>query len=84
MTTAQAFIRRYLSTQFKDVEYINKSNYAVVVKDRTGAQMIFTMNAYGDIIDSETKEIVAVSNCPHDIVTVGECLPTRWTNNNKY
>ena len=84
MTKGQETIIKYLKTQFVGVRYIPKDDDIVIVRDKSGAEMQFTLNLYGDILDAATREIVAVSDLPHDILQIGVSDPKTWTNSLQY
>ncbi len=84
MTIAQADIYKYLSTQFKGCRYESIGEYSVKVTDHTGQSMTFTCNLFGDIMDADTKEIVAISDLPHDLDKIGNQRPKNWTNSILY
>lgn len=85
MTKAQEWICRYLDTQFTGVKYEIRGDAYVAVIDSKGAEMLFTMNIYADIMDANTKQIIAVSDCPHTIDTLTDSdEPTRWENQASY
>lgn len=85
MTKGQETIIKYLKTQFVGVRYIPKDNDIVIVRDKTGVEMGFTLNLYGDILDVTTREIVATSDLPHDILQIGvSAEPKAWSNSLKY
>ena len=85
MTKGQETIIRYLKTQFIGVRYIPDGNDVVIVRDKAGAEMRFTLNLYGDIMDATTREIIAVSDLPHDILQIGvSAEPKTWSNSLQY
>lgn len=80
MTNLQSDILQYLSIQFKGCHYDLIGDDKVKVTDRNGESMTFTCNLYGDIMDADTKEILAVSDLPHDLDKIGTKRPTKWEN----
>ncbi|MBR1508146.1 MAG: hypothetical protein IJ619_09115 [Eubacterium sp.] len=84
MTVAQRDICNYLDTQFRGCQYELIGEGSVKVTDRGGKSMTFTCNLFGDIMDAETKEIVATSDLPHDLDKIGFQRPTKWENSIGY
>lgn len=84
MTKAQSIILRYLKTQFEGVTYGYIGDDKVIVTDYTGKSMTFTMNVFCDIMDCKTREIIAVSDLPHDLTKIGTKLPHSWKNQPSY
>ena len=84
MTETQEDILRYLITQFKLCYYDLNEADKVKVMDQHGASMTFTSNEFGDILDADTEQIVAISDIPHDIDKIGSRRPTKWENSIGY
>ncbi len=89
MTNGQRWIRLYISQRFQldKVRLRNIGDGTVQVIDQTGATMNFTCNIFGDIMDADTKEIVADSNVTHNLDELAQHMeqePTAWTDNYKY
>ena len=78
MTIMQEDIYRYLYERFGDVTYHMKGTSVVQMIDSDGTKTDFTCNLYGDIMDSKTKRIIAVSDLPHDMDLVQNQRPTKW------
>lgn len=78
MTIAQRDICNYLDTQFQGCQYELIGESSVKVTNRDGKSMTFTCNLFGDIMDAETKEIVATSDLPHDLDKIGFQKPKKW------
>ncbi len=54
---------------------------AVKIVDRNGESMTFTQNLFGDIMDNETKKILAISDLPHNLDKLRmTSMPTSWRN----
>ena len=85
-TVAHEWLLRYLKSQFVAVEYICNEDCTVTVVDHHGESTRFGLNLFADVLDLSTDpaRIVAISDCPHDLETVGESEPTRWENNPDY
>ena len=58
-----------------DVEITGRATATVFTK--TGKELHLTVNIYGDIMDDDTKKIIADGNVSHDIRRIYE-FPTRW------
>lgn len=79
MTIAQADILRYLQIHFSGCRYELVGNDEVNVIDQTGGIRRFTCNIYSDIMDADTRKIVAVSDVPHNLDKVYTQRPREWT-----
>lgn len=86
MTQAQNMIMMYIKTQFIDnaISTTPIGDSTIEIKDNTGATMRFTCNIYGDIMDADTKEIIAEADTPHSLQGIGNKMPTKWNNSYKY
>lgn len=85
-TVAHEWLLRYLKSQFVAVRYTCNEDFTVTVTDHRGESIRFGLNLFGDVLDLSTDpaRIVAISDCPHDLETVGDCEPQHWTNNPDY
>ena len=81
MTPAQQDITRYLRGQFEGVKLEPIREAIVRMTDKGGTTKDYTANIYGDIMDAETKEIVAISDLPHTLDALPiTARPTSWEN----
>lgn len=85
-TVAQQDIERYIQTQFAGGYHLKEiGDFIIELEDFRGDTMRFTMNLFGDIMDADTKQIIAISNLPH---TLGRLAisdrPTSWENQPSY
>ena len=79
MKIAQEDILRYLRDRDPGCRYELVSGSRVRVFDQMGGSRTYTSNIYSDIMDAETREIVAVSDVPHDLEMVDRQRPKSWT-----
>ncbi len=81
MTRAQSDIKRYIETQFAGGYQLTPiGDYTLELEDMTGDTMRFSMNLFGDIIDADTKQILAESDLPHDLCRISTTArPQEWT-----
>ena len=81
MTIAQEDICRYLRTQPSVVHMEPIRETVVRAWDQNGTTTDYTENLYGDIMNAETKEIIAISDLPKTMETLASRdRPTRWEN----
>lgn len=85
MTVAQEWICRYIDTQFEKgtVRKIPVGRGNVRVEDMDGKSITFTVNMFGDVMDADTKRIVAQSDVEHNLDKLMKNPlqePVRWTN----
>ncbi len=78
----QRSILKYIDQNFEEgsvrKELVGDS--AVRITDRTGASMTFTQNLFGDIMDYNTKKVLAISDLPHNLDELRTtAMPTKWT-----
>lgn len=83
MTVAQEAIKKYLRTQFGPyVSFIPEGVdrvTVVAVVDGNFIRKTFTTNLFMDIMDAQTKKIVAVSDLPHDLLHLSiNSVPGSW------
>lgn len=81
MTNVQIILKNWIKKNF-ELEFISVSfptDGTAMITDKCGETMIITMNLFCDIMDADTKKILAKSNLPHDILKIGYQLPTNWT-----
>jgi len=72
----QELLLRYCGQRgMTDVEITGRATATVFIK--TGKELHLTVNIYGDIMDDDTKKIIADGNVSHDIRKVYE-FPTEW------
>lgn len=88
-TRAHIWVRRYLSQRFHldKVRMYDIGSGTVQLIDENGEHMNFTCNLFGDIMDADTKEIIAESNCTHNLDKLAQNItqePTAWTDSYKY
>lgn len=86
MTRAQEDIKRYIETQFAGGYQLTPIGDGVLeLRDITGKTMRFTCNIFGDIMDAKTKQIIAISDLPHDLSKVKlNARPQSWENQPSY
>lgn len=86
LTIAQEDIKRYIATQFKGGYKLTPiGDYTLELMDITGETMRFTMNLFGDIMDADTQQIIAVSDLPHHLDKIKTTArPENWTNQPAY
>lgn len=80
MTRAQETIIKYIRQNFIDGSIkINMVDLDKVrITDHNGDRLTLTLNLYCDILDVETGQLYAISNLPHDILSIGTKMPTAW------
>lgn len=80
MTTAQSLIMKYINKNFVpgSVRICLLDIDVVKITDVHGSALSFTVNLYGDILEADTRKLVAVGNVDHNLSTVGLQLPTDW------
>lgn len=86
MTNVQKSIQRYIDQMFigEDVktELVGDSQIKVT---ENGGCVTLTMNIYGDIMDAETRKILAESDLPHDLMRIGHGeMPRSWHEVQRY
>ena len=85
MTVGQEDLLKFITTYYKGATADIIGNPAVKVTTQDGKEMFFTMNIYEDILDATTKEVVAVSDLPHDLDKIRlYARPGSWTPNPAY
>lgn len=73
----QGLLLRYCGQRgMTDVEITGRATATAFTK--SGKEMHLTTNIYGDIMDDDTKKIIADGNVSHDIRRIYE-FPTEWT-----
>ncbi len=82
MTIAQKDISRYIRTQFAGRYSTSPEGESVIrLIDKTGRILRFTCNIFGDIMDADTRKIIAKSNLVHNLDKLSVyARPTRWEN----
>ena len=76
LNVLQGLLLRYCRKRgMTDVEITGRATATVFTK--SGKEMHLTTNIYGDIMDDDTKKIIADGNVSHDIRRIYE-FPTRW------
>lgn len=77
LNNAQRLLFRYCSQRhMTDFEITGRATATAI--DSGGKEQHLTINVYGDIMDADTKKIIADGNVSHDIRRIYE-FPTRWT-----
>ena len=72
----QELLLRYCGQRgMTDVEITGRATATAIT--RSGKELHLTVNIYGDIMDDDTKKIIAGGNVSHDIWRIYE-FPTRW------
>lgn len=82
MTNAQNVILKYINTKFeKDILSIKMiDDTTVKITDKNRVTMILTVNIFCDIIEADTKKILAISDLPHGLDKIStNAIPTSWT-----
>ena len=75
-TPAQRILLLYCNQMgYKDVTLTGAANARVITDDYHLLHL--TINIYGDIMDDDTKKIIADGNVSHDIRRIYE-FPTEW------
>ena len=85
MTKAQEWILKYIDTQFVrgSVRTSLVGEGTVQVTDRKGEVLRLTVNGFGDIMDADTKKIIAECDVPHNLDVLARNIyqePKSWTN----
>ena len=76
LNVLQGLLLRYCGQRgMTDVEITGRATATVFTK--SGKEMHLTTNIYGDIMDDDTKKIIADGNVSHDIRRIYE-FPTEW------
>ena len=79
MRTLEKYVQQYIrenpGTENLEMECISEGT--VKVTDDNGVHK-GTMNLFCDIMDADTKKIIAESNIPHNLDEVGFSLATKW------
>ena len=72
----QELLLRYCGQRgMTDVEITGRATATAIT--RSGKELHLTVNIYGDIMDDDTKKIIADGNVSHDIRRIYE-FPTEW------
>ena len=71
------YIENYSGNLYTDPQPIGDS--VIRVKEQNGTIKNLSCNVYCDIMDNDTKQISATSDLSHNLMTLGEKLPTKWT-----
>ena len=81
MTKAQIILKKWIDKNFEtgSVKITFPTEDRATITDKNGQKMTITMNLYCDILEYDTKKILAKSNLPHDLEKIGQQLPTDWT-----
>lgn len=72
MTHAQRVLKKFVR------EYYNTNAEVIGADEVIVNNQILTLNVFCDIMDARTKKIIAESNLPHNLLTIGSELPTKW------
>ena len=86
MKKGQTWILNYLDTQFIPGAIktrISDTRTLVEIEDMAGERMCLTVNVIGDIMDAETKRIIAESDVPHNLDVLRQSPfvePKNWKN----
>lgn len=77
LNVLQGLLLRYCGQRgMTDVEITGRATATAFTQG--GKEMHLTTNIYGDIMDDDTKKIIADGNVSHDIRRIYE-FPTEWT-----
>lgn len=82
MIRAKKVITRYLNQNCagaRIIKTVSEGVYIVEHADKARTEQTLTMNIFCDIMDVKTKQIIARSDLPHDIMQIGYLMPTSWT-----
>lgn len=77
MTRLKAILKQYT----KNLVVLSETDDSITIEsDSPLGYTTLTCNSYGDIIDITTNyhRIKAVSNLQHDILEIGDQMPTEW------
>ena len=79
MTEKQERIWRYIHDRFEagSVKLMLIGTEKVKVTDKFGNSLTLETNQYGDVIDTGTGQVYAISDLPHDHTSTGK-IPTSW------
>lgn len=81
MTQAQEVIRSYIYQNYQQDSVllfpIEKDKIKLI--DADGVKKTLTINIFCDILDENTKKILAISDLPHEVSHVVTQKPRRWT-----
>ena len=78
MTNTQQDTLNYLETRYLGCQFEIVGKTKIQIKDQDGNTRVFTCNLYGDILDADTKGIIAISDLPHDMDKIGTKRPSKW------
>lgn len=78
MNILQEDIIKYTKTDPAILAAVPCNEFDVVVEYRDGTRGRLTGNLYGDIMNADTKQIIAVSDVPHSLTKCGHIRPTKW------
>lgn len=77
LNVLQGLLLRYGGQRgMTDVEITGRATATTITQ--SGKELHLTTNIYGDIMDDDTKKIIADGNVSHDIRRIYE-FPTEWT-----
>ena len=81
MTQAQEVIKSYIYQKYQQdsVLLFPTDKDKIKLIDADGSKMTLTINIFCDILDVNTKKILAISDLSHDTEKVDKKLPHRWT-----
>ena len=84
-TTAQKDLLKYVKTQFTGVRVRPVGENGLEVIDGKGDTLTLSMNIYGDVMDADTKQIIAKSDLDHDLDRLPmNARPKAWENCPEY
>ena len=86
MTNVQKSIQKYIDQMClgENVKTELVGDCQVKVTEN-GGRVTLTMNIYGDIMDVETRKILAESDLPHDLMRIGYGeMPHSWHEVQRY
>nr|CRY96959.1 hypothetical protein [uncultured prokaryote] len=78
MTKAQIILKKWIDKNFENVEIEFPTDSSATIKDKKGETMNISLNLYCDILETDSGKILAISDLPHDCITVGNKIPTTW------
>lgn len=78
MNKAQIILNKWIRENFKEVAVEFETASTAKIIDKYNDTMTITLNLYGDILEVGTNKLLAISDLPHDIESVGNMIPQSW------
>lgn len=74
MTNEQLILSKYILKKYgADTEVSFQGSIAIV-----NNEFRITLNIYGDILNADSREIIAEANVTHELMEIKEQIPTSW------